>query len=194
METKTPDELSAIYLKILENRESAVGVFKEALQKNPEFRKEILIAVMKLFFDLMSGFHSKLLDIGRPPWLSGQTTELSPKQFDQAVSKVLSQIKHIMKVFYGIGGHRPQKNSARDLKIWKLRQEHPNWSLSQIGRAAGGLKANAVSVALLRQKRRVQDRDAAMGRFVELLLVSIKQALDERNLETNALPQGPTVQ
>jgi hypothetical protein len=127
----------------------------------------------------------------------GQTTELSAKQFDRAVSKIQNRQKRIMKLSRGIDAHRPQKNSARDLKIWRLHQERMDCTYSWIGRAVGSPKPisrNAVAAALKRQQRRIQERDATMGRFVELLVESIKEALDNRNLGTKALPQGPTVQ
>ena len=182
----------AVLQKFLENPECGVEGIKEALQ-NPDVSKGMVVFTLKVLLDLMWSFHRDLLDLSRPVWLGGPP-ELSPTEFDRAISKVQSQQKRLMKSFRGIDAHRPQKNSTRDAKIWKLRQEHPDWSLPRIGRQVGNLSRSAVGSALLREQRRIQERDADIGRFLELLAASIKQALADRNLETKALPQGPTVQ
>jgi hypothetical protein len=59
------------------------------------------------------------------------------------LNKLFSQLRTYVKLLYGIKANRPTKNSARDLKIWDLRQKHPTWSLGQIGKEVG-LKPTAV--------------------------------------------------
>jgi hypothetical protein len=86
----------------------------------------------------------------------------------------MSELKRHVKILYGVKPNRPARNSARDLKVWELRQQHPTWSLMQIGRQVG-LKANQVSEALTRQQHRHQERNAVAGMILELMADALRE-------------------
>jgi hypothetical protein len=124
-----------------------------------------------------------------PRWLALAKT---PQKFDRELNKIFSELRAYVKQIYGIEANRPTKNSARDLRIWDLRQKHLAWSLGQIGKEVG-LKPTAVAAALQRQQRRRQQQNAAAGIFLEFLADVFKEYYQRygRNPETKPNPEGP---
>jgi hypothetical protein len=158
---------------------------EKILNEYPEYLDGLLWLESQLFISALSSCFFRLFD----PRLYRLSKD-NPKAFDQALDQIFSRMKMHTKAFYGVTAHRPPVNYARDVKIWKLQQEHLDWTPAQIGRKLH-LRRDIVRPALLRQQRRLRKREDAIRGFFEFMRAVIRdfpqragQELEEKPLLT----------
>jgi hypothetical protein len=169
---------------------SVEQILEQIRQAHPQAPEIFGAAVAGLTGSLVVAFWQEkiktLLDSAR--W-----TELAanPQRFNAELDAVLKEIRGFMKAVYGIPGYHPAKQAKRDAEIWRTKQQHPAWTLAQIGRQFH-LSAPAVKSVLNRHEARERKRAESFKRFMALIEELLQRMMQQPATAVTDLTEVPT--